>query len=441
MNKLEKITEWIFYFLIFLLPWQTCLIWRDAVLNGYTWEYGKLCLYGSELLVWLLIVLLAIKVFKTKKIKSFSLKSFFANFNKSKQIYFFIVLLAAWTGLSIFWASDLLLAQVRWVQLLEVICVLVLILSFSFNFKKVALAFIGSAIIQSILAIWQFIIQYAFANKWLGLAEHLSVGGGAIILQTENGRWLRAYGALPHPNVLGGFLFVAIILALYLYLSSESKKIKLFVLTSLPIISAAFFFTFSRSAWLALFISFALFGIWLLFTKQIKMFKDFLLLSFFGLIIILIFSGIYFDLLSSRVVVQTDLEAQSLSLRLAFSKQAFSLIKSDWLLGQGIGNYTLSIHDKFNSSWPGYYYQPVHNIFLLVGAELGIFGFLAFCLLLFSTFYLALKRINLESLSLIIILFGFCFIGFFDHYFWTLYSGLLMFFIILAFNIKPNFKN
>lgn len=437
MLKLEKITELAFCFFILLLPWSTCLIWRDSVLNGFAWEYGKLCLFGSEIFIWFLIVLLAAQLYKKKKSNNFSLKRIKERFWRPQfQIYFLIILLALVSGLSVFWSIDSLLAQVRWVQLLEAICLLVLILNFNFNLEKISLAWIISGTIQSLLAIWQFFGQYAFANKWLGLSEHLSVGGGSIILQTEHGRWLRAYGSFAHPNILGGFLVFGLFFSIYLFLKTESKKIKYFILSVWPIMVTGLFFTFSRSAWLALFISFFVFAAWIFLTKDRAKQKSFIFLILIGLVAVSILFFIFSDLILSRVVVQSDLEAQSLSLRLAFSQQAFSLIKTDWLLGQGLGNYTLGVHHKFNSSWPGYYYQPVHNIFLLVLAELGIFGALIFCLIIFLIFYNSRKNLSLEKIIFLLSLFVICFVGFFDHYFLTVYSGILMFWVILGLNLK-----
>ena len=49
----------LFYLFLFLLPWQTRYIYNQGYLNGQKWEYATLCLYASELLL-ALILLLAI---------------------------------------------------------------------------------------------------------------------------------------------------------------------------------------------------------------------------------------------------------------------------------------------------------------------------------------------------------------------------------------------
>jgi len=442
VKKLEKTIEYLFYLFIFLLPWQTCYIWRDTILNGYTWEYGRLCLYGTEILLWLIIILFGTWLLFLKPRRFFN---FFIFFNKLKEprifIYWLIILFAIWAGLSSFWALDFQLAYIRWVQLVEAICLVAIILHLNFRLEKIAVVWAASAGVQSLLAIWQFFTQYAFANKWLGLAEHLSLGGGSIILQTDSGRWLRAYGSLPHPNVLGGFLVLALIFLIYLSLRAVKRGQRIFILTNLIVIVPALFFTFSRSAWVALFGFFAIFTFWLWRQKNMAWFKVYGKVVFIFTLITLILAGLFSSLLLSRVVAQTDLEAQSISLRVAFSKQALSLLKNNWLLGEGLGNYTLAIHDKFNSSWPGYYYQPVHNIYLLVPAELGIFGFALFGLILLLIFWYLFKNQDLEKVIIFLSLLMILIISLFDHYFWTLFFGSAVFWLVLGLGLRRLVKD
>ena len=71
MKTLKKLVEYGFYLFIFLLPWQTRLIWRDATLNGFTYEYGRASLYGTQILLWVLLLLGVVILFKTKQSISF----------------------------------------------------------------------------------------------------------------------------------------------------------------------------------------------------------------------------------------------------------------------------------------------------------------------------------------------------------------------------------
>ncbi|MDQ1283774.1 MAG: hypothetical protein QG620_122 [Patescibacteria group bacterium] len=72
--------------------------------------------------------------------------------------------------------------------------------------------FIG--VFQSIIAIWQFIIQHSVGLFWLkeSLISPDVPGVAKIVLNSH--KIIRAYGLFPHPNILGGFLLFSIILTL-----------------------------------------------------------------------------------------------------------------------------------------------------------------------------------------------------------------------------------
>ena len=59
MKKIRKIIEYGLYLLVFLLPWQTRWIIKAGMINGGYSEYGTISLYGTDIL---LIILLMIKI-------------------------------------------------------------------------------------------------------------------------------------------------------------------------------------------------------------------------------------------------------------------------------------------------------------------------------------------------------------------------------------------
>ena len=217
MTKLAKIIEFGFYLFLFLLPWQTRLIWQDAFLNNYVWEYGRFSLYGSELILWLILLLSAVWLWQTHRFAKLDFRQFYRRLQNPLILsYWLIIIFILLVGLSVVWSLNARLAYYSWIRLLEGGALFSLVLIFGFKLKKIALVWVLSATIQSLLAIGQFFSQYAFANKWLGLAEHFSTLAGSIILQTTTERWLRAYGGLPHPNILAGFFVIALLLLFFL---------------------------------------------------------------------------------------------------------------------------------------------------------------------------------------------------------------------------------
>ena len=81
-------------------------------------------------------------------------------------------------------------------------------------------------------------------------------------------------------------------------------------------------------------------------------------------------------------------------------------------------------------------YPPVHNIFILIASEIGILGLGTFILFLASLIGGGIKDFfrgnSLLTYSLLLITFYILLISMYDHYFWTLQQGSLMFWIVLG---------
>jgi len=121
----------------------------------------------------------------------------------------------------------------------------------------------------------------------------------------------------------------------------------------------------------------------------------------------------------------------------------------------GVGNYTLYIYENtsklkmtpLSSSVNGFMgktdtveekkawdYQPVHNLWFLVWSEIGIFGLLFFVAILFYIlkFNIQHSTFNIHFLLLIAIIM----LGLFDHYFWSLYFGVMVWWLVLGLTLK-----
>jgi|GEM_PF-908100 len=158
-------------------------------------------------------------------------------------------------------------------------------------------------------------------------------------------------------------------------------------------------------------------------------------LGFFSLvsIITLIFFGILFsEPLSVRLGIGgwNRLEKKSVQERVGTIKEFLSFGPA-LIRGVGIGQYTHALYQKdvqHSTIRASYAYQPVHNAFLMVMAELGVVGLITFMgFLLFLV-----MRIWKKNPMSIGILISFIIIGFFDHFFWTLHSGILIWWTAIA---------
>jgi len=414
--------------LLFLLPWQTRWIFHDALINGQVWEYGRFSLLGTEIVLWALIIWRLILV-KPR-----------TNFTNIKQnsLFWPILTLLIFSAISIIWADNKWLALNYERLLIQALLFAWLIANYLKTVKKEKLflsvpfiAFLAGACLQSLLALYQFFTQTTFACKWLGLSLLDPKIAGTVVIEFADQRWLRAYGAFQHPNILGGFLGLALIIAIIalwqnqrlinkqLFVNKFNNYRQLFLILANGLIFSGLFLSFSRSAWIGTALALAILLIIILKNRPAD-YKPFLikiivLLGLFACFWVLTLPK---GLFLTRTQAVGRLERISISERAEAVIQAKKIIKENLLTGVGLGNYTVALQENSpdKTVWQN---QPVHNIYLLLLAELGILGLLIFAWLIF-TIIKKTKLIYLTPLLLFLI------IGFFDHYLLTLPIGLLM---------------
>ena len=424
---LEKIVEYGFYLFVFLLPWQTRWLWHEGILNGGYWEYGSFSLYATDIIL-LAILFLSLSI---RHGKSFVLKSLWV-----PVIGFWLVCFA-----SIFWSQNKEVSWYAFIKLTEAIWLFSLILRIKISWQAIGVAMISSGLAQAVLGIYQFFSQEVFSNKWLGLASHQPGVLGDFVIETVSGRWLKAYGAFPHPNMLAGFLVVCLLVAAgFLLPRSAEKRGKLWlnILNIVALVTMAFglVLTFSRSAWLVLTLVFLLLFAISLWQKNKQRLK------ITAAIIITMILTAFVSVLIIPEVWQTRLtggrlETMSGSERVEQYKQSWAMIKDYWYQGTGAGTYT-HVLNKLEPALESWQYQPVHNIFLLITTEIGIVGGLIFVLIIFRFFQKFICQFKFQqkdnhwwlaySMSFLALLI----IGIFDHYLWSLSFGLLFFWLILG---------
>src|SRR3989339_185560 len=226
----KKIIEYGLYFLVFLLPWQTRWIIRPGIINGGYSEFGTISLYGTDVV--LAFLLFAAAAFFLLKRFQYPISNAQYPINdqlsifKHKFFLFSIALFDLIIFISIFRSPDKLVALQKYFWFLLGVGLFWMVVSADYDRIKMLYAFLTGAVVQAILGIWQFLSQSSFACKWLGLASHDPAVPGTSVIETLSGeRWLRAYGGLDHPNILGGYLVVGLLfLFMLLFKSSEANR-------------------------------------------------------------------------------------------------------------------------------------------------------------------------------------------------------------------------
>lgn len=412
---IKKIVQALACALILLLPLQTRWIIEYGNLNGKAWEYGTLSLYAIDVLLIVLLFFVLIYAINTKQRIQPSLA------------LTLVCMLSLIAFFSLAFATNTKVGLFHWLMLTKALVLFVCIPLIPLTSKHYAHAFIASGVIQSIIAIWQFIVQSSPASTLFGMASQDPLIPGAHVIEGAFGRILRASGTLPHPNILAGFLVVGIILALHLLLSSTTKRQQLSYAATLLLMNTALWMTFSRQGWLALATVLGCMGLYTFLTHH-SFPRSFVIAALTVIIPFTTLTLTFPDYITTRFQATERLEVKSLEDRSQYLNEAKQLLQEDWITGIGIGNETIRA-GQLDSHSAREEVQPVHNIFVLIFTELGIFGLIGFlCFVL-----LLLGSLNWKNDTQR--MWGFVFtalliIGMFDHYFWTFSVGILFFWSI-----------
>ncbi|MDO8499801.1 MAG: O-antigen ligase family protein [bacterium] len=372
---MKKITTYTICALLFFLPWQTRWIFWPVYVNGIFFEYGSRALYGTGILLILVIIFLVV---------------------------------------DFLWKKD------WWAKLSG---------PDYFNFS---LAFWAGGVVQGLFAVIQFLTQHIGANKWLGLAEHNARDLGASVIEFGDERWLRAYGAFGSPNSLGIYLAIILVVGFLLYRHfiadaslavSPLRRGRIRGGSSLAItagqltIASGLALSFSRAAWLA-----AVIGCTVLFYFSAKTDRKILLKQFtYILLVFIILFALFPKLFTTRVTAEGRLEQKSITERQTQLSDWTKIAGTNVFSGTGYGHYTNAVM-TLHPNLPAYDYQPVHNIYLLMLAELGLPLFLSIIILIGIGIRLVYLR-HPENLAIIATWLA---AGMFDHWLWTMFSGLLL---------------
>jgi hypothetical protein len=269
--------------------------------------------------------------------------------------------------------------------------------------------------------------------------------------------YIRVYALFPHPNIFGGFLVFSIIASILYFkmfhVEHFKGNINYVKNTILSIQGLALLLTFSKSAILGLFI-----GLFYLCVNKcstwnissvIAQNKMFHVEHFKRKLILVIGIFILFFLILKPDTY--SLLFKSLRERSFYLNVSRGTFLSNPLFGIGAGQFVLNIRNIVNiQSWQ---YQPVHNVFLLMLNEFGIIILFLFVYFLWKTFFqdkivprgtiLQEQTNNVQHTRIInvyfkAILLSFIFIMLFDHYFWDIHQGQLMFWLLLGIIASSN---
>jgi O-antigen ligase len=248
----------------------------------------------------------------------------------------------------------------------------------------VAWALVASGALQAGVGIAQFVLQRPLGLRDLGeVALHPAVSGASVIV-AEGARTLRAYGLTQHPNLLGGILSVATIVALGLAIAGRRRRRWLALLLG-ALTYGGLLLTFSRAAWLG-FAAGAVAALGITLLKQGRTGPSLRRIALGGVtfaLLTVLFAATQWRLILPRVgLAQSGTEVRSADERLILEAAAWELIATAPVRGHGYGNFAIALWEEppaFLAAYP--HFQPVHRAYLLAFAELGVVGLTIWVLL------------------------------------------------------------
>lgn len=270
---------------------------------------------------------------------------------------------------------------------------------------------------QGALAIYQFVFQKSLGLWFLGERSFDASTPSIAHADFFDSLLLRPYGTFPHPNVLGAFFVIFLIIILH----DQFKKrlVAKLNFVSKSALATSLLATVLTSSKTALFIL----VLCILFTlRSLKM------IIYFA-VFILISAYFYINFLSYSHLT-------SIAERLLLFSAAFKIALTSPLFGVGHNNFIPELA-KLNLYSIGEVrlLQPVHNVFLLILSENGVMG-----LVLFGVFLLAISKSALSKQKLILFFSLLIYLSV-DHFLWTLHQGQFLFAIATAYILSSQSRS
>ena len=242
----------------------------------------------------------------------------------------------------------------------------------------------------------------------------------------------RVVSTFENPNVLGEYLLLLIPISLG-YMFSEKNKYRLPMnLGTTVLLALCMIFTYSRGNWLGLIVAIVLF--FMFYNGKFV---------WCGILLALFLPVFMPESIINRFMSIGDTTDTSTSYRVHIWIGTLRMLKDYWLTGVGLGT------KAFETIYPHYAYNSVlaqhpHNLYLNIFAENGLWGLIAFLVIIFVYYKMCIstiiknktdKFLNTTVLGLSAGMFGFLVQGLFDNVFYN-YRIVFMFYMILAFTVS-----
>jgi hypothetical protein len=392
---------------LFLLPWQTRYIfWRPWVGTTES-EFGTMSLYATMILGVIAAALFALDDYRKKGGACLLWKMSIAGV---------LIFIAA----GVLWLQTYPSATHAWaLNAVCAACLGFLAYNLAKHNKKRALQVIFLGLVPPLLlGVWQMCAGFSPGSSILGLAARNAAQLGDAVLVVGKTRILRMYGTFPHPNIFGTAL--ALSSAATIAMTTISKKKTHILILAVACMGIAL--CISRSAALAIVCALL---VW--FTRETHYKKTTLVLIAAIAPFVWIMQFVAPNLLAIRGA--SAVELHSVSERVEQMAVWKDVMNHGGILGTGIYKYPEALAERAETFQAAWAYQPVHNVFLLLLAELGVWWF-AFIVFVAMRGTWLFKEQTWHMVPFLVALWS---LAWFDHALWTSWTGMAYTAICLGF--------
>lgn len=470
--KRSGIETILFSLLLLFLPTQFGKhVWPSfSFVLGQRIDYLSPTLYVTDILVILLFIVWVIHTLslraKRGNLMTLRIGEIASSLAMTKKILTFIFLFFLFLTINISLSQSPLEALYGLLKLFEVGFLTYYIGNIHRTKLKILLFPLTFGIIsESVLAIAQFFTQGSLGGilYYFGERTFTSVTPGIANASINGQLLLRPYATFPHPNVLAGYLVISMTILLMCHsgLSGiwksrfftnltraqdprypKSTRLSQGSVARMTTIFLYFFTLLLGTIGLCVTLSRVAILVW--FFVCVFLFFRFLQKRVFTKKILLIANGVLLTLVITLFIIspllprfsQFALQDESVVLREQLALDAFKMLFAHPIFGVGLHNFLPALPHYDFARGSVFSIQPVHNIFLLVGAETGFVGLWLF-VSFFIWMYLRLINICRRSVGsgptlVIILLTEVVILGSFDHYFLTIQQGQLLFGLVIG---------
>jgi len=282
--------------------------------------------------------------------------------------------------------------------------------------------------LQAAWGVMQYMVNHSLGLPWLGESVLNPQVSGVPVVIADGIRQLRAHGTLPHANMLGGVLVAAVPALIYWYATLSRSQLRRWLAAIIILVAMAVGLSFARGAWMVLGVS--------LITMIVSGWgwgnRRQANIALGALLFFVVTLATQYQFVLNRFNLSDSLEERSVNERIEGAAMWERVAGANAVRGVGIGNYAVALQ-TVDGTQPVWWYQPVHNIYLLVTGELGIVGAAIWAWLIAALVWFQVKlRRRPEAWLLVLPLDAWLALGLVDHWPVSLQQGRLLLFMALV---------